>query len=750
MTDMLFLAPDIAQQMSQALEPVRARKVQAFQSSIELQMSAGDEPLQIVNLPSTLPEASEAKDRTALVKAGRLACNLPDDGLWAIARASTTPATLATVLRNDLATVVDTEVANLKVVSTHVLLSELFLLMQPRIGGDASTVRPPKITGLTDLDGAPFAVVRLEFLSISHLRGYLREQIVGTLIHGSDYSTSILARRVSQPITTHVAVLTFEDATPDLWVIAVRDGITRVVSSFRALLGGEPTADEIATYMVNSALARKPLRTGSSEGDVREFIRGREEIQRNRRSEFVAGTADVSHPTERAIRVGQTFSLPAQIYLAIDGDHRDLPAEQRFVDAADCVISSLHIEHKPWADEQGNAATMRRVLRRMEADGLVASKIVALALGEVGADQTSAAFEIDEIPNTALWRAVYLICWLCGPPAFEAMKGEMRSLLGVGQMRNRKFVAHLAPIVDIPWRGTKPRALRVARRAWAQNGPIPREVIGADWLPVPVAQFVDLVPIALGDDGDAQDARFTLMVAGGVALVADKMIASNTGSAVSVGTVPFRADPQTIVSGLGESEAGLWLLARAADAFDDQKQASNSFTSTELAAADTQKLIKTGGTYRIPALDSADPSKLAVDSAGAAHLLTEAAIVRQSDPKRAALAEKDAKGKGAPGPGVSKDQQARDLRSQIRSNLAAVGDALTKVLGMASDIGGHPLADPAYVDGIQTAVLAILTTISSNRPPEAPAKEDQFDDDAEPEQPYVTGSFTDDDSDDDQ
>jgi hypothetical protein len=105
-------------------------------------------------------------------------------------------------------------------------------------------------------------------------------------------------------------------------------------------------------------------------------------------------------------------------------------------------------------------------------------------------------------------------------------------------------------LIDLPWRHAKQDTRQQAQRAWKNGGPIPHELLGLDWDPVPTKDFTKLVPLAMAGDDDA---KYTLQVAGGIALVTDKLLLSNTGSALASEQVPFRSNVNEVVTNLGNS-----------------------------------------------------------------------------------------------------------------------------------------------------------------------------------------------------
>jgi hypothetical protein len=104
----------------------------------------------------------------------------------------------------------------------------------------------------------------------------------------------------------------------------------------------------------------------------------------------------------------------------------------------------------------------------------VGSGVARLATGFHPTEKVPEIFGPD-VPKTALWRAVYVVAWLCSPVEFDGIKRHLRDLLGVSRIENRTYVGHLMTLVDLPWRHAKAHTRQQALRAWKNGGPIPHE-----------------------------------------------------------------------------------------------------------------------------------------------------------------------------------------------------------------------------------------------------------------------------------
>lgn len=676
----------------------------------------GDEPLTIVNFRAELPEPTSAKTRSSFVRAAEAAGLLDEDGRHAVARALVQPEGAAPLIKADLLPTETMETATLAHLQGPVWSTELWPLLQPRTEAESLKVDRPRIAGALNSAGDPLAMLVLTFHNLQHLADYMHQTITHTRRTGNDYAASILSRRVGRPVLAHVVRLEFDEGSQPFTVLAVRDGITRLVSAMAARLGRKPSPDDVAERMIKELLTTVQPRAGKAPDASQDHARGREKVAAQLRARFVAGIASGA-PAEDAVRIGQTFTLPAQIYVRVQATPtKMLPMEEIFSEAMRAVLGSIHTEFRSWDPAAQAIDVGERALQRAQHAGYLDPAVIKLATGTLGYEYTSKVFGNDAIPNTALWRGVYLVSAFAQPRAFDRIKEQLRSLLGITKIQNKRFVSYLGPLIDVPWRTSKSRSLQQARRAWSGGGPIPFTLLGTDWEPVPTEDFLSLVPRALNGDVNA---RRTLQVAGGIALVADRLLASNIGSALESGVVPFRAEPNDIAAGLGspDNEAGLFQLAYAAQTFQPNRPAVNSFSDRDFR---DQSLP--AGAYIVPAIDPEKPSTVLTDGAGKPQPLTQFEVVRLSDPARAAKAIAEAGADAARAAGYempqSDGQRANQLRTKLGSGLKSIEDLLDCLLGLTSGDVGHPLGSREEWSDLSIRAHKISSLITVNEPRE--------------------------------
>jgi hypothetical protein len=643
------------------------------------------EPVVVTNFRRALPEAAPAKDRVAFVRAGeRKHLALDEDALHAAGRVFVDPSTVARMVDNDLLSQEVVGTAKLMVAPHFAYLTELLPLIQPRAGSAPRDVDPPRMIGNVaegeDGGAHPDAMVVFRFRDEQQLIAQVIQTVRQTLELGKNYAPSILTKRVSRPVLAHVVRIAFDDGR-SFDIVVVRDGITRVVSSWRALYP-KLTAAELADKIVRSLLASKPSRRPhDTETAVR--ARGRDEQQKQLRGQFAEGMA-TGEPNERAIRIGQTLTLPVQMIVnfVVDGGG-PVPVEQQFDDTVQSLVASVHGEFEPWDQSASHAAAILRALPRAVHDDAVASEVAEIAAGFRDVSEVPDVFD-EDAPATALWRAVYVVAWLCNPDEYEGIKKHLRDLLDVTRITRGTYVSHLMTLVDLPWRSSKADTRIQARRAWNNGGPVPHHLLGTRWDPIPTSDFTTLVPKAMQGDSDA---RATLQVAGGIALVTDKLLLSNTGSALASGEVPFRANVNEIVANLGNTDAGLWLLARAANAFQADRRAANSYSEKEW--------LKNPPTdaYDIPDVDLDSPHEEPPRGAERVRL-TPYRVVLVSDPVRAAIAEAEAEKSEAATENATEpsSEKAHRYRELLKKNIEAATSSLSSLVKLGkADPSVHPL-----------------------------------------------------------
>jgi hypothetical protein len=619
-------------------------------AALSLEVTWGKEAIRVTNISSPLPTDPTGSQIAAVAAAGRSNPStwLPDASWDVIARASTRPEALALQLRPTaedpagLLMVENVEGATLRSVVTRVLLSELFPGIQPRTGMEVSEVPDPQVHGVTH-GGQPGAIVQYRYENLDHLRDHVWQTIHATL-HINSYAASILTRSVTRNLITHPVEITFADGTEPIHALVVRDGITRLASAWAVLAGHGVDPAEVASLATEALLGKKEAAaTAAGPGLGARLATARAQWRQKLREEFdeeMKGAA----PGLRAAQIAQSFVVPAQVAVGVDGhDGRVLSPEDLFDDAIRSVLASVHVEFKQWDPAAQNVEVITRALKRIiqqddpRWNTAELQAVYGVAVGRIPVSELPHVFGGDEAPPaTALWRAVYLISALTQPDLLELLKDQAKSIKGGQRMSIKGFGELLGPIIDLPWRSKKKLVTKQARNAWNNGGVLTNDVIQG-WTPVPTEDFTTLIEPAMKGD---HDARCTLAVAGGVALIADKLLTRNVGSSLGVarekGGVPFRADVYKVIEGLSRrtNELGLWTLALAANTFRTDSLPQNSVAKQSLTGREATSDDEPPYVYL--KIDLGAEDRIARDAAGVPERLYEWDVVAASDPDRVA------------------------------------------------------------------------------------------------------------------
>ncbi|MFI2609890.1 hypothetical protein [Kitasatospora sp. NPDC018619] len=605
----------------------------------------GKEEIVVSQVSRPLPEPSGVDDRRKLVRAGLASREavLPEDSWHVLARACAAPELVALQLRptdSGASLLLEEHVdgATLRSVHSRIWLSELFPGIQPRTGQEDYGVPDPKVIGMAAGD-QPQSILRYRYRNANHLKDHVWQTIYATIGLNS-YEESILARQVTRALIVHPVIFEFEDGTEPISALLARDGITRLASAWKVLAGPGTSADAVADRAVQALFseAKQPA-SEPVKSQTQLMALGREAYRKALRAEFAKEWAG-EQPSSRAVQIAQTFLVPAHIAVGVRADANGvLSAAETFDDAMRSILASVHVEFKAWDDAAQNLEVATRALKLVaqtkgvewgEEEGL--KRVYDLAVGRVDEQETPLVYGDAAIPGTALWRAVRLLHTFTRPGLYTALHNRAKEIKGDRRMSTKGYAGLLGPVVDVPWRTGKKSATKQARNAWSNGGVLCKDVLADGWLPVQTEDFTSLVEPALKGD---RDARCTLAVAGGIALIADKLLTRNVGSAVAKvpgpGKVPFRADVNVVIGGLAEegNELGLWTLALAAQRFQAGKLPLNSDLRKELGlSADTD-------TYQHVRVDLAAPDRIARDEDGAEVLLTAWDVVWASDEQRA-------------------------------------------------------------------------------------------------------------------
>ncbi|MFF4738866.1 hypothetical protein ACFY2W_23725 [Streptomyces sp. NPDC001262] len=624
------------------------------------------ENVAVSSVDRVLPPQPDEPARAEVMSAGAAnsRASLPIGALQALARAAVDPASVAIMLQPTpqqpagLLLEENVEGATLRTFNTRFWLSELLPGIQPRTGMEVMEVPDPHVTGTTE-GGQPCAVVHYRYKNLQHLKDHVWQTVHSTLALNS-YAVSILSRKVTRPLITHPVEFTFEDGTEPFHALVVRDGNTRLGSAWAVLAGPEAEAADAANLMVESLFGKT---TGSSVADSRSLAERlaavREKWRQTLTGEFQRAMLE-PEPDARGVQIAQTFVVPAQVAVGVEGHPGHLLApEDVFDDAMRSILASVHVEFKAWDPAAQNVEVATRALKRViqlgdapvEKESL--QVVYGLAMGRTLPEDLPREYGDDRLPGTALWRGVQLIHALTRPELYERLKEQSKIIKGGSRMSAKGFAELLGPIIDLPWRSAKKAVAKQARNAWGNGGVLTRDVL-KEWEPVLTDDFTTLVKSAVAGDVNA---RCTLAVAGGISLIADKLLTRNVGSALMApkekGGVPFRSDVHLVVEDLSarDNELGIWTLALAANRFRSDALPENAQSVRQFVRRGWQDDESRAYIHFKVALEQ--PDKVARDENGVPVPLLEWDVVWAADQDRASKAYVEHRARLAPTPAPS-------------------------------------------------------------------------------------------------
>lgn len=237
-----------------------------------------------------------------------------------------------------------------------------------------------------------------------------------------------------------------------------------------------------------------------------------------------------------------------------------------FVTMVENLVAGEHLEKNPWtpdamwhniANQAVEALVARGELRRNDANIITAGTPLTDLPAAIGCPDPS-----------PIWRCIYTAFRLASGPAFAETKYDIRNIMARRAITNKQFSFMLGVLVDRDVRQSKnrkvkgvrkPATLQTARNAFGDGGFLTESVPGKHWSPV-YRQPSELLGLALADDPNA---RITLMIGGGFALMMDGYLTRDRESKFYEGTVPFRGSPPAILADLAKHEHGLRILATA-------------------------------------------------------------------------------------------------------------------------------------------------------------------------------------------
>ncbi|PPI95204.1 hypothetical protein C5E46_19755 [Nocardia nova] len=237
-----------------------------------------------------------------------------------------------------------------------------------------------------------------------------------------------------------------------------------------------------------------------------------------------------------------------------------------FVTMVENLVAGEHLEKNPWTPDAMWHNIANQAIEALVARGL---------LSRPDADIVTGVMPLEELPQfigcpdaSPIWRAIYMAYRLAMGRAFNDTKYEVRNIMARRAVTTKQFSFMLGVLADRDVRGPKsqresgsrrPPTLQTARNAFGDGGFLAYDIPGGSWEPV-YKSPTDLLQLALSGN---KNARITLLIGGGYALIMDGYLTRDRESKFFEGTTPYRATPPNLLTDLAHREHGLRILATA-------------------------------------------------------------------------------------------------------------------------------------------------------------------------------------------
>ncbi|MFE8937501.1 hypothetical protein ACFYNX_08425 [Streptomyces sp. NPDC007872] len=564
---------------------------------------------------------------------------------------------------------------------------------------DSPSSAPPS-SGMYASDGTtPLAQLRVRYGRIEDACRVIRTTVKETLKQpGADYSDSILVNGVMAPVEAVLVEMSYADGSPPSVVPALYDGTSRCTSAAKTRHGlGTHSAQDLQDEIADSFAAALTLST------------------RTRRTRYAKSAQAVNAALERSnltmpvLRERMTRLVPVR--LVVGAEFPPDATASTLPDAVATVQSARHISVNPWSEPAQDLMTAERIVSHLNRQGLVPGAFVDLVNEETLRDSdveqlfgagTAALVRYDRTDWVdPLWRAAKIAHTLTRPAVFEEAKRFVRSDRGLSSVRTERYAGYLGVVIDMSFRFYKPKTTPVARRAWRDGGVLSRDVF--DPWELVVASAAELRARTLKDEADA---RLTLQVLTGTALIADGLLTPDSGVKVSSGRVPYRSAPPLLLAQLLRTPHGVRQAAAVLAHFDPDRPGG----------------VGNHAKYTYPRLDHRGRAER--DGAGVA-VLTEADLHWQADPERSlqehTLREREkATETRSETPEERNRRRRQDLIRYLAEARRTADDLRSQKALFPDELKEHPLGLRADWKEIHQSVRGLEDTLIETQPPADP------------------------------
>ncbi|MFE7504373.1 hypothetical protein [Promicromonospora sp. NPDC057488] len=404
----------------------------------------------------------------------------------------------------------------------------------------------------------------------------------------------ILATGVRQELATHLAILTFEDGTPDQFVVLIRDGITRWTACMMLGLGiadGERlTAKQVANRIIDHLLptVRVSPTTHADAFQTAQHTVRTAWLREYEADRLPARGKEPSSLGQRAIHLNQILVVPTRLYLPTE-------VNGEMIGAIDRMVADIHTGQEKWDDDDQFFKQTLDILHAMHRQGVLSNDELALVV------------DVDDDQHP-LDRAAQ-ICKLLLHDKYAQFKAQIRRQGTYGAVHLHHAVEILAAALSRPWAGVKPLG-----SAWTYKGVLDPGLPHAGLILRSPNSYMELVPLAFGGDADA---KAELRLVGAIALIANgrvstTLLGGSGGAKKRVRRITF----VELFKGLLATRKGLTQLALAADWFHaDYEPAGDPLPAVDMDSKGFASLDANGHVRRaaVGGVQAADLVDLALE-----------------------------------------------------------------------------------------------------------------------------------------
>lgn len=545
---------------------------------------------------------------------------------------------------------------------------------------------PAEIGTALSEEGRAWAMLEIVVADHAELRNRIIEafeQTVASPNATNDYTDSILASGVKEPLQLMLLRVRFTDGSADEHYLVTSDGNSRLVSLWRARTGGSVLQ---AAQACVAAVVGEPSGKGwnpVTPRTVRQRLAPATDTLRRGLTE--------PDPTEATIRLGQTLTAPAVVVVGASTPDGDPMADMEGV--LRDMIASVHTESTPWRPAAQAVSGMAAVTRRALSAGLITIEQRRVIEGRCGVGEMH---EKLGVPPHRLWAVAVTHAAILNP-YWQGMKEIVREEFGLGANPKRASISKaIAPAAVTAYR--RSGGLESALRAFAQTGVITDAVwnihLSLTKGDEAVATLDAILETALTGTGTAQkQARAELSVLGGAAGILDGLITADRGSKESADgtrkplTTPYRAAPNRMIAQLATTKGGLRTLHALAirHVTDGVAKQFHTHNHPEGAFSDGDPVLDSKGLH--------------------AFIEHEWDVAVAADPIRAAAAIKEKAGTGNETGKIPEEQR-------MRATLAAAADSALKA---SQTLGKMAAAQGPTVFGPYESAAAIAKNLDTAR-----------------------------------